>query len=93
MPAITFESVQLLETSTETAHGDVGKEEGSRYWKRDDHGSLIGGIQNVTNDGYFDDYPADDYGSVEGASRGSQSPEDYTACSSDSCGYCGHCSY
>jgi hypothetical protein len=54
---------------------------------------LIGGAQNVPDNDYFDDYPADDYGSVEGASRRSQSPEDYTACSSDGCGCCGHCSY
>lgn len=38
---------------------------------------------------YDDDYTDYDHG----YSRGSESPTDFTACSADDCGYCGHCSY
>ncbi|KAE9365463.1 hypothetical protein N431DRAFT_496544 [Stipitochalara longipes BDJ] len=92
-PSISKTSARY-ETGTERAHGEVEREKGIEHLTRDNlHGFRIGGLQTTSDGDSFGDYSGYDYDYMESSSRRSQSPEDFTACSADSCGYCGHCSY
>jgi len=93
---------QASEGGTTLAHGTADSE----LAREDGVGNLptktplelrLAGIERMSfsdrfGGGVSDD---DDHFGVEdwSGSRGSQSPQDFTACSADDCGYCGHCSY
>jgi len=93
MSTTTIAPTQRLETGTGTSHGNSGTEEGIEHLTKDIHGFGIGGVQDVSDHYDIDEYPADGYEYTEYGRSRSRSPEDYTACSADDCGYCGHCSY
>ena len=65
-------------------------------WGRADSAALTADCDDGRNVGFSDDgrYAGfSDDGRDAGFESDEESEKDYTACSSDSCGYCGHCSY
>jgi hypothetical protein len=88
---------RVLEADTEKAHGQMGERDGNGNLPRQTpHQLHIEEMEHMSGDDRFGGYGSDDDRFGEGdwsGSRGSQSPHDFTACSADHCGNCGHCSY
>jgi hypothetical protein len=47
-----------------------------------------GNMGNDDGEDFYDDYRYDDFSKSDDGSE-----KDFTACSADDCGYCGHCTY
>ena len=77
-PDLEDEAEQRLNTMVSDALADFESRVGRGMGRYDENGDE--GVYDEDNTHY-------------GYSRDSESPTDFTACSADDCGYCGHCSY
>lgn len=101
LPADQVSSIKTTgaksETSTEALVASVTTAIGSSGFAIDGirqgiYGSSDRAPRYVEETRYSDDF-IDDYGDFDGGYGSDNSHKDFTACSAEECGYCGHCDY